>query len=116
MKPLLKKEKMKKIWILTAALAVGLLGLSVGVIGCNREPVARTDTEHRVDEALAGQVKTALGNSPAFKFPDVQVVAFKGKVQLSGFVVSEDQKRSAGAIAKSVPAVVAVENNISLKH
>ena len=107
---------MKTIRLLTIATTLGLLGLNAVTIGCNREAATRTDAEQQVDDALTGQVKTAFGNSPAFKFPDVQVAAFKGKVQLSGFVVSEDQKRSAGAIAKGVPAVVAVENNISLKH
>jgi len=107
---------MKKIQLFMGVTTVGLLCMSAGMIGCEWEPVARTGTEQQVDLALTEQVKTASGNSPAFKFPDVQVVAFKGKVQLSGFVVSEDQKRSAESIAKGVPGVVAVENNISLKH
>ncbi|MGI8967337.1 MAG: BON domain-containing protein [Limisphaerales bacterium] len=98
------------------ATTMGLLCLNTVTIGCKREAVARTDTEQRIDDHLAGQVKTAFGNSPAFKFPDVQVAAFKGKVQLSGFVVSEDQKRSAETIAKGVPGVVSVENNISMKQ
>jgi len=101
---------------LTIATTVGLLCLNAVTIGCKREAVARTGTEQQVDDALIEQVKTAFRNSPAFKFPDVQAVAFKGKVQLSGFVLSEDQKRSAESIAKSIPGVVAVENNISLKH
>ena len=101
---------------IVAVTTVGLLCLSAGVTGCKREPLVRTDTEKQIDHDLAGQVKTAFGNSPAFKFPDVQVAAFKGKVQLSGFVVSEDQKRSAESIAKGVSGVVEVENNISLKH
>jgi len=107
---------MKTIRLFMGVTTVGLLCLSAGMIGCEREPVARTGTEQQVDLALTEQVKTAFGNSPAFKFPDVQVVAFKGKVQLSGFVVSEDQKRSAESIAEDVAGVVAVENNISLKH
>lgn len=107
---------MKTIRLFIAVTTVGLLCSSAGVIGCNREPVTRTGTEQQIDHDWAGQVKTAFGNSPAFKFPDVQVAAFKGKVQLSGFVVSEDQKRSAETIAKGIPGLVEVENNISLKH
>jgi len=95
---------------------VGLLCLSAGMISCKQETVARTGTEQQVDEALTEQVKSAFGNSPAFKFPDVQVAAFKGKVQLNGFVSSEDQKSSAESIAKGIPGVVEVENNISMKH
>jgi len=107
---------MQKLRLLMVATTVGLFCLQTGIIGCKREPVARTETEQRVDHDLTEQVKTTFGNSPSFKFPDVQVAAFKGKVQLSGFVLSEDQKRSAESIAKGVPGVVEVENNISLKH
>lgn len=95
---------------------VGLLCLSAAMIGCKQEPVARTGTEDQIVHDLTEQVKISLGNFPAFKFPDVHVAAFKGKVQLSGFVLSEDQKRWAESIAKGIPGMVAVENNISLKH
>jgi len=101
--------------MLTIAM-LGLLGLGTGLVGCNREPATRTSTEEQVDQALSKQVQDTFENSPAFKFPDVQVVAFKGRVQLSGYVLSEDQKNSAKTIAQSVPGVVEVENNITLKY
>jgi len=107
---------MKTIRVFMAVTTVGLFCLSTGMLGCKQEPVVRTSNEQQVDNHLADQVKTAFGHSPAFKFPDVQVAAFKGKFQLSGFVVSEDQKSSSETIAKGVPGVVVVENNISLKH
>jgi osmotically-inducible protein OsmY len=87
-----------------------------GLTRCKKQNVARTGTEQQTDQQLVEQVKIAFSNSPAFKFPDVQVASFKGKVQLSGFVRGEDQKSSAQTIAKGIPGVVAVENNISLKQ
>ena len=107
---------MKTTRILLALMTAGILGLSLGLTGCKKETVERTGTEQQIDQQLAEQVKVAFGNSPAFKFPDVQVASFKGKVQLSGFVRSEDQKSSAETIAKGIPGVVEVENNISLKQ
>lgn len=83
--------------------------------GCKPAPVERTTTERSVDDKLSEAVKIAFGRSPSFKFPDVQVASFNGNVQLSGFVVSEDQKKSAEAMAKEVPGVLSVENKISLK-
>lgn len=85
-------------------------------IACNREPVERTSAEQQEDEKLVQEVKATFNNSPSFKFPDVQVAAYKGRVQLSGFVVSEDQKRSAESLARGVSGVVTAENRISLKH
>ena len=84
--------------------------------GCNKEPVERTAAEHQDDDKLAEQVKATFATSASFKFPDVRVAAFKGTVQLSGFVVSDDQKQAVENLAKGVPGVQSVENKISLKH
>lgn len=107
---------MKLFRILITTTIAGILFLSIGLTGCKRQSTPRTATEQQIDQRITEQVKTALGNSPAFKFPGVQVASYKGKVQLSGFVVSDDQKRSAEEIAKTVSGVVAVDNSISLKN
>jgi len=93
--------------------------LSVGTVfpsGCKPATVERTAADRSVDEKISGAVKAALGSSTSFKFPDVQVTSFNGKVQLSGFVISADQKQSAETIAKAVSGVTGVENKISLKN
>jgi hyperosmotically inducible periplasmic protein len=95
-----------------ALMTVGMLCGSLSLTGCKQEAIERTGT----DQQLAEQVKAAFGNSPAFKFPDVQVASYKGKIQLSGFVQSDDQKSAAETIAKGIPGVVEVENRISLKE
>ncbi len=84
--------------------------------GCKKEPVERTAADRQTDDNLADQVKAAFATSPSFKFPDVQVAAFKGAVQLSGFVISDDQKEAAETLAKNVSGVQSVENKISLKR
>ena len=106
---------MKTTLTLMALMTAGMLWGSLGLTGCKQAASERTSTEAQVDQKLAEQVKAAFGNSPAFKFPDVQVASFKGKIQLSGFVQSEDQKSAAETIAKGIPGVVEVENSISLK-
>ncbi len=104
---------MKASRVITFA-AAAILGLSL--TSCQKEPTARTPAEQQEDQKLAEQVKAAFANSPSFKFPDVQVASFKKTVQLSGFVVSDDQKTAAENLAKNVPGVAAVENKISLKR
>lgn len=98
------------------AITAVVLFLTPGLTGCKPEATQRTGVEERVDQELVEQVKVAFGNSPAFKFPDVHVASFKGKIQLSGFVRSDDQKRAAESIAKAIPGVVGLENGISLKQ
>lgn len=100
---------------LVAVTAVAASLLSVGLTGCKQETSARTNTEEQTDQKLTDQVRAAFENSASFKYPHVQVATFKGRVQLSGFVVSDDQKSSAEAIAKGVSGVSDVENKISIK-
>jgi hyperosmotically inducible protein len=107
---------MKNNTILTTIIVTAILSGGTALMsGCKPATVERTATERSVDEKLSEAVKAALGNSASFRFPDVQVASFNGKVQLSGFVVSADQKTSAEVITKAVPGVVSVENKISLK-
>ncbi|CAN5485435.1 BON domain-containing protein [soil metagenome] len=99
-----------------AAGATAVLLLSPILTSCKPEPVERTIAEQQEDEKLAEKVRASFASSPSFKFPDVQVAAFKGTVQLSGFVISDDQKEAAKEIAKGVPGVQEVENRISVKR
>ena len=108
---------MKILRTITAAAAAAILLSVSGLTSCRREPVVyRSASENQEDQKLAEAVKAAFASSPSFKFPDVAVASFKGTVQLSGFVVSDDQKEAAENLAKKVSGVKAVENKISLKH
>lgn len=95
------------------------------VTGCdrNRDAMGRpvTETERTVgekvdDKELGSRVKTALDDNTAYKFPDVKVNVYGGKVQLSGFVQTRDQKQKAEDIAKATTTGVAVENKITVKE
>jgi osmotically-inducible protein OsmY len=107
---------MKTIHLTISVAAAAVLLSSSLFSGCNQPPVERTAAEQQDDQKLSEQVKATFATSASFKFPDVQVAAFKGTVQLSGFVVSDDQKQAAEKLAKGVPGVQAVENKISLKR
>jgi hyperosmotically inducible protein len=106
---------MKTLRTMITAAGVAILLSTPALTGCKQEAVERTAVEHQEDDQLTEQVKATFKNSPSFKFPDVQVASFKGTVQLSGFVLSEEQKQAAERLAKGVPGVVTVENKISRK-
>jgi len=67
------------------------------------------------DKMISSKVKGALNDAPVYKFNDVKVATYKGVVQLSGFVDTEEQKQKASEIAKRVEWVGDVVNNITLK-
>ena len=66
------------------------------------------------DRNVNSRVADALSDSPVYKFPHVRVSTFNGVVQLSGFVVKDEQKMEAAELARRVPGVIEVINNISL--
>src|SRR5262245_18036820 len=75
----------------------------------------RTTGEQVDDKTLSGEVRAAL-NKDAMKFPDIQVTAYRGVVQLSGFVDTSEQKHRAVEIAKNVPGVSKVEDSMTVKE
>jgi hyperosmotically inducible protein len=92
------------------------VGTAVVLMGCTGSRYERSTGEYIDDKALNSRVKSALSENPEYKFGDVNVTSFKGTVQLSGFVNSSDQKKTAASIAEKVQGVKSVENNITVKE
>jgi hyperosmotically inducible periplasmic protein len=95
--------------LVAVALAVVLLG------GCAATPTQESTGEYVDDTALTTKVKTALLQDPEVSGLAINVETFKGEVQLSGFANTEAERQRAAALAKKVPGVVAVTNDIRLK-
>lgn len=92
-----------------------LSGLIVSMAGCASEKAPRTAGQTIDDQAISRRVTEALGAEPAYKFTDVRVVTYEGKVQLSGFVDRDEQRGRAEEIARKVPGVKDVTNQIVKK-
>jgi len=101
---------------LRVAICLGTTSAFLLVGGCVSDRYTRSTGETVDDRTAAAHVKSALGDDPMYKFPLVQVKTFKGTVQLSGFVLSEDQKNRAGEIAQRSEGVQSVENRISVQE
>ena len=98
---------------------VTLLALTSGAAliqsGCAGTATRSSTGEYIDDSAITAKVKTAFIGDPVVKALDVHVETFKGVVQLSGFVNSQEQKNRAEQIARSTSGVTNVTNNISIK-
>src|ERR1017187_1884465 len=96
-----------------------LLSLSLSVMGmtylsgCAGNQYDRSTGQYIDDKSLTVRVRSALHDSPDYKFDDVTVNVFRGAVQLSGFVNMADQKSKAESIAKGVDGVKDFVDNIS---
>lgn len=100
---------------LTRIGAVGLLVLVVGVAGCSSTKSERTMTGKWHDKATVRNVEKELAKDPLFKYPNVDVTAYQGNVQLTGFVSTEEQRLQAAQSAARVPGVNQVVNQIMIK-
>jgi osmotically-inducible protein OsmY len=60
-------------------------------------------------------VKTAIFNEPSLSVNDIKVATEKNVVQLSGMVGSSADMNKAVALARSVPGVASVKNDMRLK-
>ena len=102
---------MKVKHLFTTIIATSLLFAA----GCASNEPQRSAGQAIDDQATARRVEEALRADPAYKFTEVKVVAYEGKVQLSGFVATAAQKSRAGEIAKNVRGVANVDNKITVK-
>jgi hyperosmotically inducible protein len=97
---------------LAAAGAAALLALSA----CAGDSTQRSTGEFTDDAATTARVKTAIATDAGARTAAVvNVDTYRGVVQLTGFVDSEDQASRAVAAAKKVQGVRSVKNDIRIK-
>lgn len=106
MQKILNRVKVAASVCLTAAVVI--------LVGCKSSP-DRTAGQRIDDHRVTSKVKGALNSETVYKFQDVRVDTYKGAVQLSGWVTTEEQKTRAAELAKTVPEVTMVVNNITIK-
>jgi osmotically-inducible protein OsmY len=97
--------------IVAAALGLAVLGLGACAATATRE----SPGEYAGDAAVTAKVKTALLKEPGVKATAINVETFRGVVQLSGFVDTQDMANRAVAAASRVGGVKSVKNDMRLK-
>lgn len=71
--------------------------------------------EYLDDSWITTKVKSAILAEPSLKVTQINVETYKGVVQLSGFVDSDDAARKAVEVARSVKGVTDVKNDTRLR-
>lgn len=85
------------------------------LLGCASTAKQEGTGEYVDDTVLTGKVKAAIFNDPSLKSAEINVETFKGVVQLSGFVNSKEDINKAVRVARGVPGVNSVKNDMRLK-
>src|SRR5688572_28547066 len=95
--------------------AVMVAAVAVGLFGCAKDNDPYRSSGRVMDDRMVNnRVKDALDDSPVYKFPNVAVMTYNGIVQLNGFVHREEQKAVAADMARNIPGVREVINNIAI--
>jgi osmotically-inducible protein OsmY len=77
---------------------------------------SRSVGEFSSDAALTAKVKTAIASATGLgNATNINVNAYRGVVQLNGFVESQDKIQRAAEVAREVDGVRSVENNLRVK-
>jgi osmotically-inducible protein OsmY len=85
------------------------------VVGCASTQKQEGTGEYVDDSVITSKVKAAILNEPTLSSAEINVETFKGVVQLSGFVSSRADINKAASVARSVPGVKSVKNDMRLK-
>jgi osmotically-inducible protein OsmY len=91
------------------------VAIAILAAGCTSSP-PRSAAQARADEATANRIYAALNNEPVYYFRDVDVGVDDGVARLSGYVWTTAALYRAQRIARSVPGVTAVKDELQLER
>jgi osmotically-inducible protein OsmY len=89
--------------------------LMVSFLGCASTSKHEGTGEYFDDTVITTKVKAAVLKEPSLKSAEINVETFKGVVQLSGFVNSQEDINKAVVVARGVEGVKSVTNSMKLK-
>ncbi len=86
----------------------------LAVAGCASTQTQQAPGEYVDDATLTGKVKSALIADPVAEAHQIEVETFRGVVQLSGFVDSQNERVAAVKVAQGVQGVKSVHDNLKI--
>ena len=89
--------------------------LVAGIAACASTSKQSGTGEYVDDTVITTKVKSLLAADDFLKSFAISVETYKGTVQLSGFVDSQNAINKAGEIARGVQGVSSVKNNLIVK-
>jgi osmotically-inducible protein OsmY len=92
-----------------------IMMLVAGIAACASTSKQSGTGEYVDDTVITTKVKSLLAADDFLKSFEISVETYKGTVQLSGFVDSQNTINRAGENARSVQGVSAVKNNLIVK-
>jgi len=95
--------------------SLAICGLIMSLSACAATDKKESTGQYIDNSVLTLKVKSAIFDDPTLKLSEISVQSYKGEVQLSGFVSTIEQTNKAVEIAKSIPGVTSVKNDMRVK-
>jgi len=105
--------------MLRLRLSTLLLAAMVGstmIAGCSSTPTQEPVDQAIDDGVVTAKVKSKLIEDPVTKAHQIKVDTFKGSVELSGFVETEQVRNRALQLAKGTPGVKNVKDAMEVRR
>jgi osmotically-inducible protein OsmY len=87
----------------------------LSILGCAATPTRQSTGGYIDDATITTKVKAAIAADQKLAVLQIKVITYKGIVELSGFVDSEQTKERAGEIASQVSGVKELHNSLIVK-
>jgi len=102
-------KKLTRISLLVVAVAI------TAMAGCVSTSTHESTGQYFDDSAITAKVKAAIFDDPSLKSAEINVETFKGRVQLSGFVTSQESINRAVAVTQGIRGVISIRNDMRIK-
>ena len=96
-------------------LSMSVLAAALALTGCASRTTVEPADAYVADNVVTANVKASLASQPGLNPADISVETVQGKVQLSGFVASQQELDTALAAARSIAGVKSVTNDMRVK-
>ena len=100
----------------TTALLLAAWMTGTVVVGCSSTPTQQSAEQAVDDGVVTAKVKAALVADPVTKAHQINVETFKGTVQLSGFVETDEARTRALQLARDVEGVKKVKDAMEVRR
>jgi len=104
---------MKQVIKFLSALFLALSLLTV--IGCASTKTQEATGQYFDDSVITSKIKAAILHEPTLSSAEINVETFKGVVQLSGFISSNQDADRAIEVVRTIGGVKSIKNDMRLK-
>ena len=87
----------------------------ISAVGCAPSAQHEGTGQYLDDSVITAKVKAAVFDEATLKSAEINVETFKGVVQMSGFVNSQGDINKAVELARGIPGVTSVKNDMRVK-